>query len=89
VLLQDGDEKASRLRSPGFTLEHDFSRREFATVDIRGRVVVGSKRRTLERDTGKQTARSGVAQYLGAKEGIRVRGGIAAHRTGRDRSIAT
>src|ERR1700721_120044 len=78
----------SGFRNSHFSTDHDLSRWEFAAIDVLRSIVVWSKRGTLQRNAGKQTACARIAQDFRAHIGIRIRGSVAPYGACCPRGIA-
>src|SRR5580692_3549918 len=76
------------FRNSHYSTDHDLPCCQFATINVLGSIVVWSKRGTLERNAGKQTACARIAQDFRAHIGIRIRGSVAPYGACCHRGIA-
>src|SRR5580700_2875986 len=92
VMRRSGIEYRGHLLSRGWNrhrvTEHDILRWNLLTVNSLVSVAVRAHRRTLERDAGKNTASSRIAQNLSTQASIGFGRSIAAHRSRCHRRVA-
>jgi hypothetical protein len=80
ILLQDAHQTEPGRRYRYVFTQHDILGCDFATIDLFVRLVIGAKRRALERYASKQAARAGITEDLRPQVGIGVRGSVTALR---------
>src|SRR5690242_2923379 len=89
TLVEKIDQSSAGRRSWHLTALNDVTGTEVAAVEVLVGAAVGTQGGTFQRDSGKQTSRSRVAQDLGAHDDVGSGGGITSFRPRRSGGVGT